>query len=79
LGNDIVSSVFVKRYVAPPLRFFFPFPNNSTAQVFPEGLAPLASKLDELVHRSVRKAGKQASRPGAMGGFRCMLADPNIF
>ncbi len=33
-------------------------------QVFPEGLAPLAGKLDELVHRSVRKVAQHASRPG---------------
>ncbi|KAF5828870.1 hypothetical protein DUNSADRAFT_16956 [Dunaliella salina] len=38
-------------------------------QVFPEGLAPLASKLDELVLRSMRKAALQASRPGTQGSY----------
>lgn len=37
-----------------------------TSQVFPEGLAPLASKLDELCLRSVRKASAQSSRPGTV-------------
>jgi len=38
-------------------------------QVFPEGLAPLASKLDELVLRSMRNAARQTSRPGTQGSY----------